>query len=529
MEFYYRILQLNGTVEDAASFTLRPFTPAARLQDEAIHPWQTLTDRYRDAGQDGPGGIRYALIEPVWFQSWNSTLPRGVNDGAIWQGKGYNTALSAGVLANWGPLQIRFQPQVGFAQNSDFDLGDMPPLTGTLEYSMPRRRIDNLRRFGPDPYSWVDLGDSYVELRMFGLKTGLSNARFWSGPAIQNPLFFSYNAPGFRHVHLGTYQPIKTPAGNFEFKYQYGALQMSDWFIEDPDQRLNAIVSIQVSYSPSFIKGLTIGGNRLFMDRYPKNFSDRLTQARRVFEPALKEGLQTEDNPEGQSESNQMASVYYRWVFPNWGFETYGEFGRNDHNVDARDFRMQPDHHRAYLLGILKSFELSQNRILSVGLETTQLNSNRSTFTRGGDPWERGSLGRWYIHRLPNFGFTNKGQMLGSGIGQVSQAQVLHSNLYHENGSYGFILSRISYHDVLVDDYFSVVEIVNDQGIERHEVRNIELMAGFSATRFLSNNLEISAALDLSYIMNHNYVRDNDKVNARFEVVVRRQFGGWLR
>ncbi len=488
-----------------------------------------MSDRFREAGQEGPAGIRYALIEPVWFQSWNSTLPRGVNDGAIWQGKGYNTALSAGILANWGPLHVRFQPQVGFAQNLSFDLGQLPTPFRGVEYSTPIHPIDNVRRFGPDPYSWFDLGDSYVELRVHGLKAGFSNARFWTGPAIHNPLFFSYNAPGYKHLHIGTYRQLKTPLGGIEFKYQYGALQKSEWFNDRISDNLNSIVSIHFGYSPAFLKGLTIGFNRLYLDRYPDSLSDKWVQAKRVFESVLKENLRSNQNDEGQSASNQMASIYYRWVFSNLGFETYGEFGRNDHNIDWRDFRMQPDHQRAYLLGILKSFKLSENRILSIGIETTQLNANRTTFTRGGEPWQRGALGVWYIHRPPNFGFTNKGQILGAAIGQVGQSQNIDINLFQEKGAFGLKLSRISYFDLIVDGNFSRIMIINEDNIERHEVRNIELMAGFSATRFLSNNLEISAALDISYIMNHNYVRDNDKVNARFEITVRRNFEGWLR
>ncbi|MEX1014112.1 MAG: capsule assembly Wzi family protein [Candidatus Paceibacterota bacterium] len=529
LEYYYRLLQLNGTVDETASFTLRPFTPSRKINDETIHPWQLMTNRFLDAGKEGPAGIRYALIEPVWFQSWNSTLPRGVNDGAIWQGKGYNTALSAGILANWGPLHIRFQPQVGFVQNADFDLGDLQMPSGVFEYSTPIRRIDNVRRFGPDPYSWFDPGDSYAELRMWGLKAGFSNARFWTGPAIHNPLFFSYNAPGFKHVHLATYRPLVSPIGDFEFKYQYGALQKSDWLDDRPGDNLNSIVSLHIAYSPSFMNGLTIGFNRLFMDRYPAGFSGKWTQVKKVFEAVLRDNLPSEEDRTETTESNQMASIYYRWVLPGYGFEVYGEFGRNDYNMDWRDFRLQPDHHRAYLFGLLKTMSLSGNRLLSINIETTQLNANRTTLTRGGNPWEAGPLGRWYIHRYPNFGFTNRGQIVGAGIGQVSQTQVLSTHLFHPKGSYGLKFARISYADVFVDDFFSAIRRVNDPDIERWEVRNIELMAGLSATRFLSNDLEISAALDLSFIMNHNYVRYNDKVNARFEITVRKHLEGWLR
>lgn len=525
-EYYYRLLQLSGLSDESSSFTLKPFTPVSTADSAATNPWMTQVNRFLNSGFESPLGFQYAFIEPLWFQSWNSTLPRGVNDGAIWQGRGYNTALSAGIIASWGPLHVRLQPQAGFAQNSSFDLGSLPSASS---YSPPIQRIDNIRRFGPDSYSWFDLGDSYAELRMAGLKAGFSNARIWTGPALHNPLFFSYNAPGFKHLHLSTYRPLKTPLGGIEFKYLYGALQKSDWLDQLPGDRLNTIISLNVAWSPSFADGLTIGFNRVFMDRYPSGFNAKWSQAKLVFESFIKQNLATEDNPEGQSDSNQMASVFYRWAFPGWGLEAYGEFGRNDHNRDWRDFRMQPNHHRAYLLGILKAFELSGNRLLSLGAETTQLNANRTSFTRGGAPWQPGSMGRWYVHRFPNFGFTNKGQILGAGIGHVSQSQIIHSTLFHERGSYGMKLARISYQDVLADEYFSWLESVNEPGIERRQVRNIELMTGLSATRFLTNGLEIATSLDISYIMNQNYIRDNDKVNVRLELTIRRQIKGWVR
>lgn len=526
LEFYYRLLQLTGSSDETASFTLRPFVPTGSLQKSTINPWSPQLDQVLNSGSETPLGLRYAFIEPLWFHSWNSTLPRGVNDGAIWQGRGYNTAFSAGLLASWGPLHLRFQPQVGFVQNNSFDLGNLP---GPSEYASPIRRIDNIRRFGPDPYSWFDLGDSYAELRYAGIRAGFSNARFWTGPALHNPLFFSYNAPGFRHLHLSTYRPLSTPIGNIEFKYLYGALQKSDWLDQRSGDNLNALISLNLAWSPSFADGLTLGFNRLFMDRYPQGLDAKWNQAKRVFESLIKENLATEENPEGQTDSNQMASIFYRWVFPGWGLETYGEFGRNDYNRDWRDFRMQPNHHRAYMMGILKSVELSGDRILSLNAEITQLNTSRTSFTRGGRPWEPGSMGRWYIHRSPNFGFTNRGQILGAGIGHVSQAQILHSTLFHQLGSYGLTLARISYHDLIVDNYFSAVQSINEPGTERRHVRNIELLTGLSATRFFSNGLEITSTLDVSYILNHNYLRDNDKVNLRLEFTIRKQIRGAAR
>lgn len=525
-EFYYRVLSLSGYTEENSSFTLRPFTPNNTLVKN--HPWSEAWNGSFLKSDDNLSAVNIAFYSPELFQSYNSSLPRGLNDGAIWQGRGYNAAFSMGFTAKLGILHLKFKPLVGYSQNSNFDLGELSTAKGVSQFSTPVRRIDLVRRFGPDPYSWGDLGDSFIEIRYRGIRTGISNERIWTGPAIHNPLFYSYNGPGFKHVHISTYEPITTRIGNFEFKYLYGALEKSDWLDGRSDDRLNSVVSLQFAYSPSFMKGLTLGFNRIYNDVYPKGFNDKFTQVKKVFEAALKENL-TIDNPGGLTRSNQLASVYYRWAFPGYGIETYGEFGRNDHNLDLRDLRLQPDHQRAYLFGLLKSFSMSSHKLLSVGFETTQLNANRTTFTRGGPPWKPGSLGSWYYHRVPNFGFTNKGQIIGAGIGPVSQAQVLYSDLFYSKGSYGLKFARISYVDRNVDSYFNRIITVNDSEIKnRWEVRNIELLTSLSTTRFVSNGLEVSATFDLSFIMNHNYVRYNDLFNARFEISLSLNIDGWL-
>src|SRR5690606_12207078 len=137
------------------------------------------------------------------------------------------------------------------------------------------------------------------------------------------------------------------------------------------------------SYSPHFAKGLSVGGQRLYMEQYPPDLNDLWRQVSKIWNPVVREGLQTDENPSGWEPDNQLITVFARWVFPKNGLEFYTEFGRNDHNADWRDLRMQPDHNRAYLFGLIKSVSMSKNRLLAFAFELTHTEGTRSSYTRG--------------------------------------------------------------------------------------------------------------------------------------------------
>ncbi|TVQ65404.1 MAG: hypothetical protein EA360_09740 [Balneolaceae bacterium] len=525
-EYYFRIMSVSGFAENAPSFTVRPFTIAQHLNHES-HPWSQYWKSNLSKGFELPAGLNLAFIEPYFFQSYNTTLPRGGNDGAIWQGKGWNSAVSFGAVVNWGPLHLRLQPIAGFTENRFFDTG--PFVENYLDTLFP---IDNVPRFGNSSYAWSDWGDSRAELRYAGVRLGISNARIWTGPAVHNPLLFSGNSPGFTHLNLSTYKPIKTYIGGFEFNFLYGAQKPSSWFSETYQLGRQAASYQSVAYSPSFMDGFTIGFSGVFFTRYPDNNKERWEQAKRAFR--INAVLNIADEESELADANRLGTLFLRWVLPKNNFEIYAEFGKNDRHVNDRDVRMQPEHHRAYLLGFIKSVPLSSNRMLAVGTEITQLNDPRSSFTRGGSaPWVPGSMGRWYYHFNQRDGFTNRGQVMGAPIGPSSQAQVITADLFTNSGRWGAKLARIAYNDgrpneTITGNYQRIQE-ANEEFIERWEVRNIELMVGLSATRFLRNNLEVTAGIDLSYIMNEHYIKKNDLFNTRFELTIRRQMNGWLR
>jgi hypothetical protein len=539
-DYYYRLLQVSGKSFDNASFTVRPFEPEFRTLID--HPWRSFVS-YTPQNvlpSSLQNQFKTFVFEPVLFQSYNSTLPRGLNDGAIWQGKGYSSALSFGVKAQFGIVHLKFKPIIGFAQNQSYDLGPYPVVGGSEYAYRIRPDIDLVQRFGDSAWSWFDLGDSYLDVRYRGWHAGFSNQRVWNGPATLYPLQFSYQGPGFLHGFIGTYRPVETPIGHFEMRYLYGGVKKSDYFVARLGNTMTSINALIVAYSPSFMKGFTIGGQRQFMEEYPTDFAELQRQITKMVNPFTKVSLQTEDNPRGWEPDNQMAAIFARYVLPKSGFEWYMEFGRNDHNADWRDFRMQPDHLSATVFGIIKTFDFSRDRLLAMNLELTKTESLRGAFTRGlgnnpTSPDQLGLLGSWYTHAWQTVGFTNRGQMLGSGFGPGGNQQTLRADIYYPEGKWGVRLTRMVYHNTLVDNvttsrnYYEMIIAQNPDLPERWELRNTEFVLAVDHTRMVKYGIEIAASVELSRILNHQYLRGNDLWNTRFELILRKRIKGGLR
>lgn len=526
-----RIMQNRGEISDPASFLLRPILPKQAFSDTLSTPLFT--------GFSSPEPLFYHsafslyLFEPVWFNSYNTTLPRGGMDGALWQGRGWNSSLSAGFYSSFGSLHLTFRPLFITAENRYFDPGPYDPpeirtgyYRGTAsEFAYPgfRGRIDYPIRFGDDRFSRFDLGDSSLELRLFGFSAALSNQRLWTGPGVQNSLQFGYHAPGFLHLRLGTSQPFETRIGSFEWLYLFGGVRKSD-FYSDGVYDTHSVNSMALTYSPRFLPGLSVGTLRTFFHRYPSDFSEYWDQASKLFEAAVRVGLQNEENPTGYDPDNQVWSVFARWVFPESGFEFYGEYGRNDHNVDLRDLRAMPNHHRAYLMGMQKAFSLSEKQWLNLNLEVMQTENPRTTFIRG-----RTSYLGWYTHGQQVVGFTNRGQIMGSRFGPGPNVQMLSAQLFRPEALYGVTLARIARHNSRVDQHFREIERVNPEPVLNRDVRTIEFLASLRVAFLIPWDLELDLTLEQSLIYNHHNLAGNDVGNTRLEVTVRKRLNGWLR
>jgi hypothetical protein len=439
-ENYLRNLNVLG-YGAAQPWSLRNFGPRQieRLApaDSLDHPWR---QRFRF---DVPGqwAMRYGLIEPRIQTSYNSDFPYGFNNGALWEGRGLNTAVQAGAYAAVGPISLVLAPVAFHAQNRVFPLlpnGE----TGPRRFGQAghfREQIDLPQRFGDEPYSRIDPGQSTLRVDLLGVAAGVSTANQIWGPADAHPIVLGTNAAGFPHAFIGSSQPWNIGIGRLHGRVMWGKLEQSEYSPQPDSLGRRFSSAIVAVFQPRGVPGFEIGGGRFFHEAWP---ATGLSNAYllRPFESLIKVDLVNRaPDPENPGEpllpnSNQLASVFARWVSRSNGFEVYGEYGKEDHNYDVRDLILQPDHNAGYLLGFRKVWQLRGGQLLALRGETLNLQATHIHRARQQSPF--------YQHADLRQGHTQLGQALGSAAGFGGGASLLALDGYHRRGRVTLLWDR---------------------------------------------------------------------------------------
>ena len=328
--------------------------------------------------------------------------------------KGYQSLLSAGVYVRYKFISIQLAPQWLYVENKPFST-----FYRIYHKSSPPGGIDLPERFGDSTFQKVNWGNSSIRFTYGPVSLGLSNENMWWGPGIHNSLLMTNNAPGFMHLTLNTVKPIRTPIGSFEGQLIGGKLQSSGYTKGPGDWvYLNALTG---TWQPKWVPGLFLGFVRSFMI-YHKDMGPKVYDYLPVFGSLLKAavGNKTTD----ARRQDQLISVFMRWLWVKAKGEVYVEFGREDHAWNLRDLILEPNHSAAWIIGVNKLFSLPgrKGEYLQINAEVTNLASNSTTNNR-----DRGNnffgTGTWYTHSDVRQGYTNRGQVLGAGIGPGSNSQ----------------------------------------------------------------------------------------------------------
>ncbi|NLK61062.1 MAG: capsule assembly Wzi family protein, partial [Treponema sp.] len=200
-EAYYDTLALTGDAERSyLSFrTLSDSRPV--LPEGDTGPWNGV----KKAEQYSLGAIDTRIYGPDLFASYNSNAPLGQNDGLLWQGRGANMSLSAGVRFEGYGFEAILKPVIACSQNAAFDLAspaaayaNQPFTDKAGVWGYPGvTYIDAPQRFGDDAvYDW-SWGDSEIRYSWKTLTVGFGTQSIWLGPARINPLIHSNNAPPY--------------------------------------------------------------------------------------------------------------------------------------------------------------------------------------------------------------------------------------------------------------------------------------------------------------------------------------------
>jgi hypothetical protein len=435
-----RFLQVNGKFDSSYSLTIRPFHFNKQFTPDSLY---NLLDpsgehRLRELKKQFLGKqTKISLLPLNTISRFTSNAPFSWSDGLMLPSKGFQQYVSLGFYSAIGPLRMQIAPEILFAQNLPYKI--------TPLYGEPNP-ISNLKRYS--------FGQTRITLDINAFSLGLSNENIWWGPGQNTSLMMTNNAPGFLHATFNTTRPVKTFLGNFEWQIIAGKLNASDKSSEDVFNRksfynVSGYETIQGEYSkyinginfafqPSFLKGLYLGFNRVFVAKSSNligNISNRVGLVSAylpIFDGLFKEKrISFEDGLQW----NQLASLYARYILKKAKAEIYFEYGWNDHAFNMRDLMTSPNHSSAYLIGIRKDVELKKHKYIDLSIEYNQMSQPINYLVR--------DAGSWYIHGdLANL--SNSGESLGSGVGYGTDLLTMSAIIRNGLNNFGLKFNKIS-------------------------------------------------------------------------------------
>jgi len=421
--------------------------------------------------------------------------------------KGYQLQFSGGFFAKAGSFSLQLRPEVVYAQNLTFE-GFPTSFSDTLwkSYYKVLNRIDNPERFTSGQFLKLFPGQSSVRFNQKKLSIGLSTENLWWGPGIRNSLLMSNTAPGFPHLTCNTTAPILTNFGSLEWQLIGGILENSNvlppetnrtfegdlLYVPKPvdDRFINAMI---LTWQPKWTKGLHLGFARSFYQYtsgIPRSFNGYL--------PVFGSFFKSRAQDEAKFGRDQLISLFFRLLMPESKAEVYAEFGRNDHSQNLNDLVQEPEHARAYIIGLRKLFPTNSRKDLELFMEITHLQNPPTRTLR--------DLEGWYTHYQVRHGYTTQGQVLGAGIGPGGSSQSLALNWLQHSNKLGFMFERIVRNN---DFYYDAFEQSKNFG--RHWVDLcFNLNKSWAQKQFL-----YTANLSLINSIHYQWKRDQNRMNVQ--------------
>jgi hypothetical protein len=151
------------------------------------------------------------------------------------------------------------------------------------------------------------------------------------------------------------------------------------------------------------------------------------------------------DRSNRRDPSEQITSLFARWIFPDDHAEIYAEWARHRLPLSIRDFLAQPNHTQGYTLGFQWARTLRQERRLRIQSEFTYLEQSATFRLR--------PTGSYYTSLEVPQGYTHRGRVVGASIGPGASSQWLAADLLDPgSSSVGVFVGRIRWNN---DAYYT--------------------------------------------------------------------------
>jgi hypothetical protein len=368
-----------------------------------------------------PLGFARSFVMPTLYVVHNSAIPYSLNDGALWAGRGFNTSLTAGGAFTYRTdrylVRAVIAPTLVGSENRPFQFipnGDPARSQFASPWHNGTQPADLPLRFGDEPFYELLTGESSITVTSRGVSVGVSSASEWWGPAVRNPLIMSDNAAGVPRAFVETAQPLRTRVGDFTARLSLGTLTESRFFDTITKDDYRSLNGLFITYRPSIDTSFTLGLARVVYEPSGGMFPSPLRAIDVVRKwPARRS--KPEDKPQHQ---DQIFSVYGRWLLPIPMAEVYAEWARMERPRSFHEFLIAPQNSQAYTVGLQGARRVRRaDEFIRVQAEATSLDQ-LTVFSDRPSP-------DFYAGQLVAQGYTQRGQIVGAGIGPGGSSQWL--------------------------------------------------------------------------------------------------------
>ena len=437
-------------------------------------------------------GTTLIPIPPTARLVWNSAIPYSLNDGSLWAGRGLNASISGGFTTERSVrssvVRLAVAPRFFFSQNQPFQVlpGRIAGRSGwSSPFHAPPVSLDIPLRFGDREIEGFDLGNSALTLSRSHAEFGVTSADAWWGPGIRNALVMSNNAPGIPRVFArGNVSGARW--GKLEGELFSGSLTKSRFFSEG-EVDFRSLSGLRLQWTPGFDSTLTVGFARVVYAPISTGDSQTLTTLSRSFDALLRW-----DNNISQTQStDQIGALFARWIFPEAGFEVYGEWARMDPPRNATELLVAPHYSGAWSFGFQWAQQKRSHSYLRLQSELSYLEQS-TVYT------DRPTVD-FYSGRGSPHGYTQRGQVIGASIGPGASSQFIGLDWITPRWQAGIFVGRVRWdNDALYREPGAT--------FLHHDVSLLSGLRGAWRSRFSDFSLELTTAGRYNYLFQNSFV-----------------------
>lgn len=440
-----------------------------------------------DRATPGRGRVSFSYVAPQGRAIYADGVPDTRGNGSLWAGRGVSALVRGGLTADWHAVHLAIIPELGYSANQPFDvLPGLDPARSTLSspfYAGPYS-ADLPSRMGGLAVTQLSLGQSALWAEAGPVAFGWSSSNLWWGSGVRDALFIGNNAAGIPRVFVRTLRPIPTAYGRFSGEYFLGVLTESRFFDSDPQNDRRSLSAFALTWSPPHSDDFVVGIARGVAQVASPNsgwIGSHLTDAL---------------HSQRGGQSSELTALFTRYLSPASGVRAYAELGWWNRVPTVREFLSVPYEGLAYQVGI--------ERLVRAYDATWVFLAEAMNIEQPVDVTERPPVD-FYTGGTAQ-GWTQRGQLLGAGIGPGGQSQYLSADMLLPFWSLGLYAERVRWNeDALFRQYLPYSN--------RHDVTmRMGARLGVNVTRF-------DVLLDASWGHRLNYLFQNNAFIPAFRTV----------